>query len=39
MPVKLNLLLLIIGGLTLCQLNRWVRQLQQGEGKPARNRL
>jgi phenylpropionate dioxygenase-like ring-hydroxylating dioxygenase large terminal subunit len=39
MPVKLGLLLLIAGGLTLRQLNRWERQLLQGEGKPPRNKL
>jgi hypothetical protein len=37
--VKLGLLLLIAGGLTLRQLNRWERQLLQGEGKPPRNKL
>ena len=40
MPVKLGLLLLLIaGGLALSQLNRWERQLLQGEGKPPRNKL
>ena len=39
MPVKLGSLLLIAGGLTLRQLNRWERQLLQGEGKPPRNKL
>jgi len=40
MPVKLGLLLLLIaGGLALRQLNRWERQLLQGDGNPPRNRL
>jgi len=37
--VKLGLLLLLIaGGLALRQLNRWERQLLQGDGQPPRNR-
>ena len=39
MPVKLTLVVVLIAsGLVLRQLNRWERQLLQGDGHPPRNR-
>jgi hypothetical protein len=40
LPLKLGLVVLLVAaGLLLRQLNRWERQLLQGDGEAPRNRL